>query len=192
MKKRLIFGLIISIIVIIGVIYFLGFGLGFNTRHARTEIPVTYKVGWWSNQKALTVTNLKVTIVESKLSMFNNHSIISYEIKGKLSLPRGTWQPYIEEVHICERNIQLSSEGHIATNKSIANTKETWDESNPQVIIEITPIVDTKKSNSYNAGDVIDFSFKNEHKIQSLWWGKNYYKIKCGDFEKVIVLDQNK
>ena len=192
MKKRLIFGLILSITAIIGVIYFLGIGLGFNTRQVRTEVPVTYKVGWWSDQKAMSITDLKVTIVESKLSMFNSHSIISYEIQGKLSLPRDTWQPYIEEVHISERNVQLSSEGHIATDKSISKTKELWGASNPQVIIEITPIVDTKKNNSYNAGDVIDFSFKNEHKIQSLGWGKSHYVIKCGDFQKVIVLDQNK
>lgn len=140
-------------------------------RKPRLEIPVTYNIGWWSDQKALSVDSLQVDILESKLNLFNSKSLISYKISGHLNY-EGHWQPIIEEVHISER----------------INLDTTL---NCDRIIEITPIIEDKENKNTNGGSD-KFEFKNEHTITSSHWGINRIKIICGQKEQTIELRQSK
>lgn len=68
-------------------------------RSPKLEIPVTYNVGWWANQEALSIDSLKIEIIESKLNLFNEKSLISYEVSGQLTNEQH-WKAEIKEVHI--------------------------------------------------------------------------------------------
>lgn len=140
-------------------------------RNPRLEIPVTYNIGWWSNQKALSIDSLKIDIVESKLSLFNSKSLVEYKVFGHLKY-KGQWQPIIKEVHISER-INLDTTLHCDR------------------IIEITPVIMDKESNNVQ-GRTDKFEFKNEHTITSNHWGINRIKFICGQMEKTIEIQQFK
>jgi hypothetical protein len=173
-----IFGLIILTLILSAVVYYLyrtDFGrkniLSTEPRNAKLEIPITYNIDWWSDQKALVVDSLKVDIVESKLNLFNRKSLISYKVSGRLNY-EGHWQPIIVEVHISER-INL-------------DTTLQYDR-----IIEIIPIIKDKENKNSNGGSD-KFEFKNEHLINSNQWGINRIKFICGKKEQIIELRQSK
>lgn len=140
-------------------------------RNPHLEVPVNYNINWMAHQELMCINSLKVKIVESKLNLFNDKSLISYEISGTLN-KTGSFRPYIHEVHIAER-IMADSSRH--------NSR----------IIEITPIVRTKKAKN-DSSEKIEFSFTNEHTINSSGWGFNTIKIKCMDKEEMIELRQLK
>lgn len=140
-------------------------------RRPKHEIPVTYNIGWWSDQKALTVDSLKIEIVESKLSLFNSKSLVSYVVLGHLTY-NGHIQPIIEEVHISER----------------INLDTTL---NCDRIIEITPVIKDKNNAHVNGGSD-KFEFKNEHTITSNHYGINRIKFICGQKEQIVELQQVK
>ena len=140
-------------------------------RLPKLAIPITYNIGWWSYQKAVSIDSLKVDIVESKLNLFNSKSLISYTVIGHLSY-EGHWQPTIQEVHISER-INLDTNLHCDR------------------IIEITPVINDKENKQVNGGSE-KFEFKNEHTITSSHWGANRIKFICGPKEQTIELWQNK
>jgi hypothetical protein len=179
MKKLLkILGLIILTLILCSVAYYLyltDFGrkniLSTEPRKPKLEIPVTYNIGWWSDQKALTVDSLQVDIIESKLNLFNSKSLISYKVSGLLNY-EGHWQPTISEVHISER-INLDTTIHCDR------------------IIEITPIIEDKENKNAKGGSD-KFEFKNEHTITSNHWGINRIKFICGQKEQTIELRQSK
>jgi len=132
------------------------------------EIPVTYNIGWWTDQKALKVDSLKIDIVESRLNLFNSKSLISYKVIGHLE-NKGY---FIKEVHISER-INL-------------DTTLNYDR-----VIEITPVIKDKESTKVNS-EKDKFEFKNEHIINSNHWGINRIKFICGLKEQTIELQQIK
>lgn len=176
MKKALkIFLLLLFILFIIGVIaYYLSGGykriLFREPRKPALEIPVTYNIGWWSNQEELFIDSLHIEIEESALSLFNAKSLVSYKISGNIKCERG-WLPKIEEVHISER----------------LNNDTTL---NYERIIELTPVVKTISSEKDNGK--INFELKNEHIITSSHWGVNRIKFVCKDKEQIIELTQRK
>lgn len=178
MKLFKILGLIILTLILSVVAYYLyltDFGrkniLSTEPRKPKIEIPETYNIGWWSDQKALTVDSLQVDILESKLNLFNSKSLISYKVSGQLNY-EGHWQPIIKEVHISER-INL-------------DTTLRCDR-----IIEITPVVEDKENKNSNGGSD-KFEFRNEHTITSNHWGINRIKFICGQKEQIIELRQSK
>ena len=140
-------------------------------RKPKLEIPVTYNIGWWSDQKALQVNRLKVDVVESRLSLFNSKSLVSYHVMGQLAF-KGHWQPRIEEVHISER---INRDTLLHCDR----------------IIEITPVIQTQENKKVNGG-IEKFEFKNEHTIASNHWGINRIKFICGQQEQTIELHQVK
>ncbi len=140
-------------------------------RKPKVEIPITYNIGWWANQKDLTIDTLEIQTVESKLNLFNSKSLISYKVAGQLTY-EGHWQPKIKEVHISER-INLDT---------LLNCDR---------IIEITPIVEVEENLKKN-GKKNKFEFKNEHIITSNHWGINRIKFVCGNKEQTIELQQRK
>ena len=93
MKKtlKILIGIILIILFILSGIYLYitDFGkkgiLSNEPRNPKMEVPITYNISWWSYQEDLTIENLEVNIIESKLNLFNSKSLISYTIKGKLN-----------------------------------------------------------------------------------------------------------
>ncbi|ENA1803020.1 hypothetical protein ABF179_002442 [Flavobacterium psychrophilum] len=179
MKKFLkIFGIVI-LTLILGVVAFYLYWTDFGSkdilfqgpRKPKVEIPVTYNIGWWANQKTLTIDTLEINVIESKLNLFNSKSLISYKVAGELTY-EGYWQPKIKEVHISER-INLDT---------LINCDR---------IIEITPVVEVEE-NRKTKGGKNKFEFKNEHTIISNHWGINRIKIVCGKKEQIIELKQVK
>ena len=140
-------------------------------RRPKFELPITYSIGWWSNQKSLSIDSLQIEIVESKLNLFNSKSLISYKVSGQLTF-EGHWQPIIKEVHISER---------INVDTTLRCDR----------IIEITPIVTSKENKNINGGSD-KFEFRNEHTITSNHWGINVIKFICGQKEQTIELRQTK
>jgi hypothetical protein len=179
MKKFFkILGLIILSLILCSVAYYLyltDFGrkniLSNEPRQPKLEIPVTYNIGWWSNQKDLSIESLNIEIVESKLNLFNSKSLISYRISGKLTYDK-FWRTFIDEVHISER----------INNDSSLNCGR---------IIEITPVLNNQENKKPKRVSE-KFEFKNEHTITSNRWGINRIKIICGDKEQTIELHQYK
>jgi hypothetical protein len=163
-----------------------------NPERPKLEIPVTYNIGWWSYQEALSIDSLNIEIVERKLNLFNGKSIISYKVSGLLNYegswqPRvnyeGYWQPYIKEVHISER---LNSDAPLYYDGIAEITPLHFDR-----VIEITPIIGVKRNKGANDGSE-KFEFKNEHIINSSQWGINRIKFVCGQKEQIIELYQGK
>lgn len=140
-------------------------------RSPKRTIPITYTIGWWTNQSALSVTSLQIELVESKLNLFNTKSLIAYTVSGELT-NQTHWKAKITKVHISER-INY-------------NTSLDYD-----CIIEITPIVTGKENKTVQAG-ATSFEFKNEHQITSIQWGINRIKFVCGPIEQRIELNQKK
>jgi hypothetical protein len=173
MKKMNIFLIIPALIVsIVPLTSIWGKGIFSNRQKRPTlEIPVTYNIGWWSNQKMLSIDSLHIEIVESYLNLMNAKSIVSYRVGGHLTY-EGQWQPKITEVHISERMCH--------------DTTSHYDR-----IIEITPIIKTTKNEKVNGGSH-KFEFTNEHIITSNQWGINRIKFVCGQKEQVIELRQKK
>ncbi|HSR37966.1 MAG TPA: hypothetical protein VLL95_03550 [Phnomibacter sp.] len=168
--------LLILIIAIIGFyLYLTDFGrkniLSTEPRRPKLEIPVTYNIGWWSDQKALSIDSLSIDIVESKLNLFNSKSLIAYTVIGTLTY-KGHWQPEIDAIHISER-LNLDTTLHCDR------------------IIEITPVIKDKSNDKVNGG-TDKFEFRNEHTITSNHWGINRIKFICGNKEKTIELRQSK
>jgi hypothetical protein len=166
--------LILGICAVSTILYSTNFGRGIlfsGPRDPKIQVPVTYNLGWWTDQKAITIDSIKIDIVESKLSMFNSKTLISYKVTGQLTY-EGHWRPVIEEVHISERINQ--------------DTTLPFDR-----IIEITPVVHDKEDKKSSGGSD-KFEFKNEHIINSNHWGLNTIKFTCGQKEQTIVLRQTK
>ncbi|TGD59481.1 hypothetical protein [Flavobacterium humi] len=170
---------IIILTLLLGVIAFYLYWTDFGTkrilfqgpRKPKVEVPITYTIGWWANQKALTIDTLEIKVIESELNLFNSKSLISYNVAGQLICERH-WQPKIKEIHISER-INLDTLLHCDR------------------IIEITPVIEVGE-NRKAKGSKSNFSFKNEHTIISNHWGINRIKFVCGNKEQIIELLQRK
>ncbi|MDP4201481.1 MAG: hypothetical protein Q8861_02210 [Bacteroidota bacterium] len=179
MKKTLkILGIIVFFLLILVASvysYLTNFGrkilLSSEPRKPHFEIPITYNMGWWSNQKALTVDSLRIEIIESKLNLFSSKSLIAYVVRGHLNY-RGYWQPFIKEIHISER----------------INSDTTL---NCDRIIEITPVIENIEKSKANQGSY-PFEFRNEHTITSNHWGINHIRFICGQKKQTIELQQFK
>jgi hypothetical protein len=114
-----------------------------------------------------------------------------------LILEKNNWEPFVDKIHICERVINTDTidtdSSNVMTFTLNKDTVQIGEVSiNPEAIIELTPIIKVKENKSYKARQVIEFDLTNEHKIQSLDWGNNYYLIKCGQFDYPLVLQQRK
>lgn len=152
-------------------------------REPKNQIEAVTNIGWWAFQKDLKIDNFTVKIVESKLNLFNNYSLISYTVKGELK-GSNQWKPYIGNVHISQRFIrEYNRDLHPYLDKDTSKI--------PEAIIEITPIVMTKENKSYK-GEVIKFNFTNELKIQSFHFGDNWIRFKCDSLQNDILLKQKK
>ncbi len=138
----------------------------------KLEIPVTYALGWWSNQDKLQIDSFSVEILQSTLSLFNTKSLVAYTIRGHLPY-QGEWKPYIQKIHINEHFIP--SEGEYQTAEEI----------------DLTPIVNVQVDHSKTGGTEY-FCFTNQLYVHSFHWGENTVKFVCGKMEKTIQVMQKK
>lgn len=141
-----------------------------KSRKARRQIPVTYHIGWWSNQDQLQISGFTVDILKSRLNLTNRESLLSYTVSGQIK-QEGHWKPFIKEVHVSERLLD----------KAVELDAE----------ILITPVVDVKQDKS-SEGGIVPFNFTNEHVVSSLHWGVNKIRFSCGHYERIIELVQGK
>ena len=201
MKKTLIIIGFLILVIIAGLFltskYWIGLFLETEPREPKYEIPITYNIGWWSNQETLHIDTFEVKLIDSRLNLFNSYSLINYRIKGRLILDKNNWEPFIDKIHISERVIKTDTVDtdsfNVMTFTLNKDTVQIGEISiSPEAVIELTPIIKVKENKSYKAGQVIEFDLTNEHKIQSLEWGNNYFLINCGDFDFPLVLQQRK
>lgn len=152
-------------------------------RSPKLEISETNEIGWWAYQEALKVDSFSVEFVESKLNLFNSKSLIKYTVKGKLAND-GQWKPSIKNIHISQRFIrQYDRELHPYLDSDTTNI--------PEAIIEITPVIEVTNDENYR-GEIIEFEFTNELKLESFHWGNNWVRFQCADKWKDLILKQRK
>src|SRR5687768_16662817 len=133
-KRRTIIIGVVSFIVIIAIGLFLyrkkliSLLLYSGPREPKNQTEITYNIGWWSHQGGLTIDKLEIEVVDSRLNLFNNRSLISYTIEGKMTDDKN-WEPYLKKIHISERF--------------------PTDSSRRTGMIELTPVVGVKENNEY-------------------------------------------
>ena len=140
-------------------------------RRPKKQIETTYEIGWWAHQRDLSVAQFSVNIIDSRLNLFNNKSLLSYTIGGTLTGTK-SWKPYLNKIHLSERYVNFGTDS-------------------VQGIIEITPVISVKENNAYE-GEALPFHVTNELIIESSSWGKNKFLFKCVDHETDIELTQRK
>lgn len=145
--------------------------LGKGPGKAKTKVPVTYKLGWWAKNANLKVESFEVKIIENALNLFNTTAKVSYTISGTMKANAG-WEPYVGSVHVSEHFEKSDTTQQVA-------------------VINVTPIMNTKKNKKQAAG-VTRFKFTNEHLVNTYQWGSNTFRFICGDFVTEIKLDQKK
>ena len=148
-------------------------GCGPHIRSPRSDVPFTYRIGWWPYQENLQINNIAINILDSRLNLFNSKSLVQISITGHMKNKNG-WKPYIEEVHISENVIEQASTNFGSEGE-----------------IKITPIIATKKDKSYN-GESLPFSITQELIINSMNWGKNLLHVYCGNIKETFSLSQSK
>ncbi len=134
---------------------------------ARSDVPVTYRIDWWSHQKSLEITDFQVEVVDAPLNLFNSKALVRMRIKGTFQGGENR-RPFIEKTHISER---------IAESDSGRNHAD----------FVVTPVVGLKDDKSYS-GEAIPFDIKVENHFESLGWGENLYVVRCGPFTREVIL----
>jgi len=187
-RNKILIWIGIILLLLIGAYYLilprvLGNILSAEPRSPKLEISETNEIGWWAYQKSLKVDSFSVEFVESKLNLFNSKSLIKYTVKGKLAND-GQWKPSIKNIHISQRFIrQYDKELHPYLDSDTTNI--------PEAIIEITPVIEVTNDENYR-GEIIEFEFTNELKLESFHWGNSWVRFQCADKWKDLILKQRK
>ncbi len=148
-------------------------------RKEKKEKPVVYQLGWWAHQHLLEIHSFDVVVLESKLNLLNNKSLIAYTVKG--TLKEGvTGIPFIKYVHHSEQLLKTSDEFTVAIEDTTADA-----------CISITPVVEIENT-SKRAEAPVEFEFTNQYWLQSLRWGNNRLSFICGAIQREITLEQRK
>lgn len=174
-RYKVVLGLLAVLLILVSCYLYLIWPLiNAGPRKPKLELPVTYRVGWWPYQSTMHISAFNVTVVESKLSMFNPESLLAYTVKGELEKPSGRVYSEVTEVHVSER---------INTDSSL----------NCDVIVEITPIVtQTQMSSTDRRSFGNGFFFTNEILIHSAHSGVNRIMFVCEGRQRIVELTQGK
>jgi hypothetical protein len=127
----------------------------------KSTVEITHSLGWWAYQRFLGVDSIQTEIIQSRLNLFNSHTLVAWTVRGTLRNPDGLWKPRIEKVHLTERYIDYHPEARISFGE-----------------IALTPIVAVTQDSLYH-GEPITFSFHVEDVLQSGTWGVNTYCVRC-------------
>jgi hypothetical protein len=74
-------------------------------KQPQSDVPFTYKLGWWSYQKTLEIADLECAAVNPHLWVCNTKFLTSIRIIGRVSYDN-SWRPRIQEIHITENVIK--------------------------------------------------------------------------------------
>lgn len=172
-KLKIILAVICIVLMMLTVALFLVVkGLQPDIPKPKSDVPITYKIGWWNHQKGLAVQSLTTEKVYSSLNLMNSKAVIQYHIKGNLTHKKG-WKPYIKSVFLSERWLK---------------NPENFNGNTAEILIK--PIVGIKKDELYN-GEVVSF-IKVQDYLHSGGWGTNTYIVSAQNKKSVITLQQRK
>ncbi len=183
MKKRILILIGIIVITFAGVIVFAYFRLQTTPIDkllkeeipvAKSDVPVIYSLGWWAYQDCLKIESIRTEIVQSRLGLFNSHSLVSWTIRGSVSYPKGYWKPFVQKVHLSEKYNKYDPHNRISEGD-----------------ITITPIVGVIEDSTYRSEE-LPFKVRIEEVLQSGSWGENKYVIHCGNIIDTLKLIQYK
>ena len=138
----------------------------------KSDAEFTSQIGWWPYQKNLQIDAVSTKVVHSELNLFNSKSLMEFRIKGTMKSSNG-WRPVIEEVHIAERIIKGGNFN------------------DPVGEIRLEPIINVIKDKSYH-GETITFDINQQAIISTMGWGKNTYKVICGNHNSELVVHHYK
>ncbi|WP_444942371.1 hypothetical protein ACJJI3_10375 [Microbulbifer sp. ZKSA004] len=139
----------------------------------KSDVPITYKIGWWGYQDDLVIDVLETKEIYSNLYLFNSKAVIEYRLKGTIK-NKPMWKPYIKSVFLSERWL---------------GNPENFKGNAGEVIL--TPVVGVKEDQAYT-GERVSFDLKVQDYLQAGGWGTNTYLVKAQDKEQKIVLQQSK
>ena len=138
-----------------------------------SDVPIEYKIGWWSAQKGLVIEKIETEVLFKGLNLFNSKALVEYTISGHITYSNG-WKPHIKSVYLSERWLPPSEDVKIPTGD-----------------IQIIPIVASNKDENY-MGEKVNFSIKIQDYLNTGGWGNNVYKVTSLSQENVIELKQRK
>lgn len=140
-------------------------------RPLKIELPVSHDMFWRYYIDCLIVNKVTVTLKESNLSMFNDTSIVEYNVSGHISVPKNC-KPILSAAHLTQ-----------TINK---DSKKTISGS-----IEITPVLRFDVADG--APERMEaFTFSNEMYLLSSGWGENTYVFRSMNKYDTIKVFQNK
>ncbi len=139
----------------------------YKTPKAKTQIPAYYQLDYLSRDLDIVITNFQVEVVESKLNLHNNESILSYTISVKSK--DGLTNIHVTNVYLSDR-IEIDNDGKRYRIFSIF----------PNCIL------------GSDSATQPNFTFTNQVKIKSTNWGQNKIQFTCSEFRQEVVLQQMK
>jgi hypothetical protein len=153
--------------------YILVKSVGPNIPKPVSDVPIEYKIGWWSAQEGLVIEKLETVVIFDELNLFNSKALVEYSISGHITYKNG-WRPNIKSVYLSER--WLSPAKDVKT---------------PIGDIQIIPIVELNSDANY-MGEKVNFSIKVQDYLSAGDWGNNIFKVTSLSQQNVIELNQEK
>ena len=151
---------------------------GPHLQKPHSDVPVVYRIGAWSYQPELTVTNFTVAVVDAPLTLSNKKALVRMQIAGTIEKTQKNLfnRPYISKVHVSERFAPMT------TNQQSAVAD-----------FMVTPVVSTQKTKiEMKPSEFVPFDVKAEMYFETFKWGLNSYVIQCESFKTNIILHQMK
>jgi hypothetical protein len=145
--------------------------LGPHVQKPRSDVPVIANMGSWPYQKDLHVDDLRVTVVDAPLNLFNNQALVRFRLKGRIADRHG-WRSFVKEVQLSQR---------LAGAETTRPYGDFW----------LVPVVGVKQDEKY-AGEDVQFDVKVEELVESLDWGSNRYIVVAGEKQAEFNLQQRK
>jgi len=122
-----------------------------------SDVPIIHKVGFWGYQDHVELTSLEARVIYGDLNLFNNKSVIEYNLQGEIKFREGG-RPYIEKVQISENFSSVG--GKLPTS----------------IEIHLMPVVAIEDDETYD-GSPLKFDIKVQDYLQSGNWGKNRIRV---------------
>ncbi|MGB7621810.1 MAG: hypothetical protein WBN92_05625 [Terriglobia bacterium] len=144
-----------------------------SSLQAHSDVPIISDIGWWPYQKDLVISSFSAKAIEPKLGLFNNRFVMEYHIQGTIRGKNG-WSPRIKEVQITAR---------------LASNPGDWEAKLGDLLL--VPVVDVQRDAKY-LGETISFNLKLEQITQTMGWGDNLYKMRCGELTETVKVEQPK
>jgi hypothetical protein len=158
-------------LILLSLLILCGCSIGPHVRSPRPDVPFIYELGWWANQNEIVVQSIDIKVLDSRLNLFNDKTLVEIVITGEFKPQKKAWRPNIRTVHLSEKAVK--------------------GEKNAEGVITLTPIMGFEKDGSYD-GNILPFSVRQEIILNSMNWGANTFHIVCGGIDKILIVSQRK